>query len=126
MVLTRQTEPWLYDLKSNKPVIASVVRVTPVLQTQLAEQNVGLTSHTWAQRWVNDATLIGRSTKLVRQLQDVNRYKTPAVNKYTTQQTRDSHPLLVQCWSSVYDAGPTLNQQWANVSSFAKLRLHKE
>ena len=27
------------------------------------------------------------------------------------QQTRDNHPLLVQCWSTVYDAGPTLNQQ---------------
>ena len=27
------------------------------------------------------------------------------------QQTRDIHPLLVQCWSTVYCAGPTLNQQ---------------
>ena len=25
-------------------------------------------------------------------------------------------PLLFQCWSTVYDAGPTLNQQWLNVS----------
>ena len=32
------------------------------------------------------------------------------------QQTRDIEPLLVQCWASVYDAGPTLNQQWLNVS----------
>ena len=32
------------------------------------------------------------------------------------QQTRDIAPLLVQCWSIVYDAGPTLNRQWVNVS----------
>ena len=25
-------------------------------------------------------------------------------------------PLLVQCWSTVYDVGPTLNQQWLNIS----------
>ena len=24
--------------------------------------------------------------------------------------------MLVQCWSTVYDAGPTLNQHWDNVS----------
>ena len=35
---------------------------------------------------------------------------------HPTQQTRDIEPLLVQCWSTVYDAGPTLNQQWLNVS----------
>ena len=29
---------------------------------------------------------------------------------------RNIEPLLVQCWSTVYDAGPTLNQQWLNVS----------
>ena len=33
-----------------------------------------------------------------------------------SQQTRDIVPMLVQCWSTVYDAGPTLNQQWDNVS----------
>ena len=30
------------------------------------------------------------------------------------QQTRDIEPLLVQCWASVVDGGPTLNQQWLN------------
>ena len=34
----------------------------------------------------------------------------------TPQQTRDVHPLLVHCWATVYDAGPSLNQQWANDS----------
>ena len=34
----------------------------------------------------------------------------------TIQQTRDIEPLLWQCWSTVYDAGPTLTQQWFNVS----------
>ena len=33
-----------------------------------------------------------------------------------SQQTRDIIPMLVQCWFTVYDAGPTLNQQWDNVS----------
>ena len=33
-----------------------------------------------------------------------------------SQQTRDIVPMLVQCWFTVYDAGPTLNQQWDNVS----------
>ena len=32
------------------------------------------------------------------------------------QQTRHIEPLLVQCWSTVYDACPTLSQQWLNVS----------
>ena len=34
----------------------------------------------------------------------------------TTQQTRDVDPMLVQCWSIVYDAGPTLNQHWVDGS----------
>ena len=33
-----------------------------------------------------------------------------------TQQTRDIEPLLIQCWASVVDGGPTLNQQWLNVA----------
>ena len=34
----------------------------------------------------------------------------------TSQHTRDIHPLLNQCWSTVYDADQTLIQQWMNVS----------
>ena len=34
----------------------------------------------------------------------------------TTQQTRDIHPVLVKCWDSVADRGPTLYQHWVNVS----------
>ena len=34
------------------------------------------------------------------------------------QQTRAIEPLLVQCWASVVDGGPTLNQQWLNISCF--------
>ena len=33
-----------------------------------------------------------------------------------TQQTRDVQPMLVQCWASVEDDGPTLYQHWLNVS----------
>ena len=31
------------------------------------------------------------------------------------QQTRDIEPSLVQCWTSIVDGGPTLNQQWLNI-----------
>ena len=34
----------------------------------------------------------------------------------TSQQTRYIHPILDQCWSTVYDAGPTLVQYWVDVS----------
>ena len=33
-----------------------------------------------------------------------------------SQQTRDVQPMLVQCWPTVFDAGPTLFQHWVNVS----------
>ena len=33
-------------------------------------------------------------------------------------QTWITDPMLFQCWSSVYDAGPTLNQHWVDVSSW--------
>ena len=32
-----------------------------------------------------------------------------------TQQTRDLHPMLFQCWASVEDGGPALEQHWVNV-----------
>ena len=32
------------------------------------------------------------------------------------QQTRHVEPMLVQCWLTVYDVGPALNQHWFNVS----------
>ena len=31
-------------------------------------------------------------------------------------QTRGIDPILVQCWATVYDDGPTLNQYWVNAS----------
>ena len=33
-----------------------------------------------------------------------------------SQQTRDIHTMLVQCWPIVYDAGSTLCQNWVSVS----------
>ena len=35
-----------------------------------------------------------------------------------TQQTRGIHPILFQCWSTVFDAGPTLKQHRVNSSCF--------
>ena len=32
------------------------------------------------------------------------------------QQAQDIHPLFLQCWSTVYDACPTLSLHWVNVS----------
>ena len=34
----------------------------------------------------------------------------------TAPRTRYTDPMLSQCWSSVYDAGPTLSQNWVSVS----------
>ena len=31
-------------------------------------------------------------------------------------QTQGIHPMLFKCWSSVFDAGPTLKQNWLNIS----------
>ena len=46
----------------------------------------------------------------------------PSVNAPgTPQQTRYIAPLLVQCWASVVDGGPTLNQHWDNVSCLLTL-----
>ena len=39
-----------------------------------------------------------------------------SIRKLTSQQKRDIDPLLGQCWNSVCDAGPTLNQHRVNVS----------
>ena len=32
----------------------------------------------------------------------------------SSQQIRDIHPMLFQCWPTVFDAGPTLKQHWVN------------
>ena len=32
----------------------------------------------------------------------------------TTQQIQEVEPMLVYCWPTGYDAGPTLNQHWFN------------
>ena len=37
------------------------------------------------------------------------------VHRRLTQLAWDVDPMLVQCWSTVCDAGPTLNQHWFNV-----------
>ena len=37
-------------------------------------------------------------------------------SKLQSQQTRDNHPMLYQCWTSVEDVGPTLIQHWVNAT----------
>ena len=34
--------------------------------------------------------------------------------KKISQQTRDIHPMLFQCWATVFKSGPTLKQHWVN------------
>ena len=41
----------------------------------------------------------------------------------TTQQTRNIEPVLVQCWASVADDGPTVNQHSLNVPSLLGIVL---
>ena len=36
--------------------------------------------------------------------------------EWISQQTRNLQPMLVWCWPIVYDAGPTSNQHWLNIS----------
>ena len=38
------------------------------------------------------------------------------------QRALDIHPRLVHCWASVYDAGPTFNQPWMNISCLLGVR----
>ena len=40
-----------------------------------------------------------------------------------SQLARGFHPLLVQCWATVVDGGPTLNQQWDNASCLLGSRI---
>ena len=40
-----------------------------------------------------------------------------------TQQARVTDPLMVQCWSSFYDAVTTLTHQWLNSSCLLGTRL---
>ena len=42
-------------------------------------------------------------------------YRCSVIQSILTQQTRDINPMMVQCWSTVCDAGPTLYLHWVNV-----------
>ena len=42
--------------------------------------------------------------------QSMARLNTPVL--MLAQQTRDVELMLVYCWPTIYDAGPTLNQLW--------------
>ena len=65
------------------------------------------------QCWPNMASV----TDVVSTLEQHRVGTTNLWSLYTaSQQTRDIVPMLVQCWFTVYDAGPTLNRQWDNVS----------
>ena len=64
-----------------------------------------------AQRWeARQMTFLWKScTKRVSNSHDRHQlFQSP------TQQTRGIHPMLFQCWPTVFDAGPTLKQHWVN------------
>ena len=46
----------------------------------------------------------------------MNAYKIPVSieTSQSSHQTRGIHPMLIQCWASVEDGGPTLKQHWVN------------
>ena len=46
--------------------------------------------------------------------------------KVSTQKTQDIDSMLVQCWASVVDDGPTLNQHWVNVSCLLRSQFQTE
>ena len=37
------------------------------------------------------------------------------------QQTRYIHPMMFQCWATVFDAGPTLKQLWVDASCITRI-----
>ena len=40
-----------------------------------------------------------------------------ATGKASSAETRNMDPMLFQCWASVVDAGPALQQHWVNAGS---------
>ena len=40
-----------------------------------------------------------------------------------TQQTRYINPILIQCWASVVNGGPALDQHWIDVSFYWEITL---
>ena len=43
--------------------------------------------------------------------------------KGLAQQTRGIHPMLFQCWPIIFDAGPTLKQNWMNAPGLLGIML---
>ena len=41
-----------------------------------------------------------------------------------TQQTRGIYPMLLQCWATVEDGGPTLKQHWMNAPHKTDTGIH--
>ena len=53
-------------------------------------------------------SLLGQRLKRYTNIEPMLPYNMSRETK-SSQQTRDVEPMLVHCWSTVYDAGPTLN-----------------
>ena len=43
---------------------------------------------------------------------------------HVSQQTRQIYPMLDQCWTTVYDVGPTLVKHWVDLSCFLSIDHH--
>ena len=50
--------------------------------------------------------------------------KTGISHPHRPQQTCDIGPTMVYCWATVYDAGPTVNQRWPNLSCLCLFVMH--
>ena len=83
---------------------------------ELASKNV----HFWLVAWCiyifyKGVTMIKVSSFLLQWIAAPQWQEAKAIDQlYVTQQTRDIHPMLVQCWYTVYDVDPTLSQLWVN------------
>ena len=60
----------------------------------------------WTVEWINKRSKNRPKTRV-----------SLCVSPQATQQVQDIDPMLNQCWSTVYDAGTTLDQHWASIDS---------
>ena len=51
--------------------------------------------------------------------------QTQCLSRKSSQQIGKINPMLVQCWFTVYDAGPTLEQDWVDLSFLLGIGLNR-
>ena len=119
--MTRDWENWLYKIIVSvykcilRSTLSSLCTYRPVqppctvhfpVRARERRRSVGLC---WIACWRAPCNLW--HTRQIRRLDG------PFITVWRkSQKTRDVKSMLVQCWTSVSDVGPVLNQHWLNVS----------